>query len=87
MMLNKLSIKLFDFKCKVFCISKYVNLLHYIHCNQLTYCYELFPVIFSTVYNLNLDSLLNFTLVYGRHDEDVILLQGRGLIYEKKRYI
>lgn len=53
----------------------------------VTYCYELFPVIFSTVYNLNLDSLLNFTLVYGRHDEDVILLQGRGLIYEKKRYI
>lgn len=70
----------------------------YIHCNQLTYCYELFSMIFSTVflhdkknwrniYNLNLDSLLNFTLAYGRHDDGVSYLKERGLINEKKRYI
>lgn len=39
------------------------------------------------IYNLNLDSLLNFTLVYGRHDDDVSYLKERGLIKEKKRYI
>lgn len=39
------------------------------------------------IYNLNLDSLLNFTLAYGRHDDDVSYLKERGLINEKKRYI
>lgn len=39
------------------------------------------------IYNPNLDSLLNFTLTYGRHDDDVSYLKERGLINEKKRYI
>lgn len=39
------------------------------------------------IYNFNLDSLLNFILVYGRYDDDVSYLKERGLINEKKRYI
>lgn len=39
------------------------------------------------IYNFNLDSLLNFILVYGRYDDDVSYLKERGLIKEKKRYI
>lgn len=39
------------------------------------------------IYNFNLDSLLNFILIYGRYDDDVSYLKERGLIKEKKRYI
>lgn len=64
----------------------------------MIYCYELFFIIFlivflydkknwRNIYNFNLDSLLNFILVYGRYDDDVSYLKERGLINEKKRYI